>query len=114
MDEKYREILGAHVTEGMPIDIWQTRPPSSSRTSEVYLMIWSYPVSFVKPIFPHLQVADLLLGEMNMQRTLVTHSTFGVIRCLQRADGHYGVLPSHGGAFQPALCDITSDRSRAR
>ena len=86
MDEKYGEILGAR--SGGNADRYLANETSEFfKNSEVYLIIQCYPLSFVKPIFPHPQPADLLLGDMNMEHTLVTHSALGVIRCLQGADG---------------------------
>ena len=60
------------------------------------------------------QAADLLLGNMDMERTLETHGAKDVTRCLDGARIQHGVLPSHRCAFQPALRDLTSDRGGAR
>ena len=67
-----------------------------------------------KPIFLHLQAAYRLLGNMNMERTLETHSAKDVTRCLHRADRQHIILSGHGRAFQPALYDVASDTGRAR
>ena len=99
---------------------WNTHRYLTTKTSEflenseVYSSIRCYLVSFAKPIFPHPQAVDLLLGDMNMERTLETHGAKGVTRCADGADGKHIVLPGHGRAFQPALRNVSSDSGCAR
>ena len=69
---------------------------------------------FAKPIFSHPRAADLLLGGMNMERTLETHSAICVLRCLDGADSQLVEFPGNGRAFQPTFRDVASDSSRAR
>ena len=84
------------------------------KSSEVYLIILCYALLFAQPISLHLQAADPLLGDMDMERTLETHGAIDVIRCLHGADGQHVVLPGHGCASQPALGDAASDSGCAR
>jgi hypothetical protein len=56
---------------------------------------------------------ELLLGDMNMEHTLETHGSIGVIPCLDGTDGQHVVLAGHGRAFQPALRYLAGDSSRA-
>ena len=56
---------------------------------------------------------DLLLGDVDMERTLETQGAIGVIRCIKRADSQHGVLPGHGRAFEPAIRNAACDRGSA-
>src|SRR5690349_8434932 len=98
----------------MPDRYLANRTSEFMKNSEVYFNRQRYPISLGKPIFPRPQATNLLLGNMNMDRTLETHGAKDVTRCLHRADSQNIVLTGYGCAFQPAFCDIAGDRGCAR